>query len=68
MWPEWSTENKSLRRSRRRWEGNTRMNLKEICMNTRNWVNSVQDMDYWRTPVNAALNLRVALAMELVSS
>jgi hypothetical protein len=35
------------------------MELKEICINTRNWVNSAQDRDYWRTLVNAALNLRV---------
>ena len=24
------------------------MNLKEIGNNTRNWVDSVQDRDYWR--------------------
>ena len=33
--------------------------LKEIDINTRNWVDSVQDRDYWRALVNAALNLRV---------
>ena len=43
---------------RRRWEDNIRINLKEICINTRNWVNSSQDRDYWRAFVNAALNLR----------
>ena len=35
-----------------------RMNLKEISINTRNWVDSPQDRDYWKTPVNAGLNLR----------
>ena len=29
-----------------RWEENVRMDLKEIGMNTRNWVDSVQDEDY----------------------
>ena len=36
-----------------------RMDLKEICVNTRNWVNSAQDRNYWRALVNAALNLQV---------
>ena len=43
----------------RRWEDNIRMDLKEICVNTRNWVYSAQDTDYWKAYVNAALNLRV---------
>ena len=41
-----------------RWADNIRMDLKEIGINTRNWVDSAQDGDYWRTLVNAALNLR----------
>jgi hypothetical protein len=44
---------------RRRWEDNIRMGLKETGINTRNWVDTAQDRDYWRTLVNAALNLRV---------
>ena len=39
--------------------GNIRMNLKEMGINTRNWVDSDQDRDYWRTIVNAALDIRV---------
>ena len=35
------------------------MDLKEIDINTRNWVDSAQDKDYWRALVNAALNLWV---------
>ena len=38
---------------------NIRMYLKEICINTRNWVDLARGRDYWKTPVNAALNLRV---------
>ena len=43
----------------RRWEGNIRMDLKEIGIDTRNWVDSAQDRDYCRALVNAALNLRI---------
>ena len=46
-------------RPRRIWEDNIRMDLEEIGINAGNWVNSAQDMGYWRTLVNAALNLRV---------
>ena len=52
-----------LGRPRRRWKDNIRMDLNEIGINTRNWVDSAQDSDYWRTLVNAALNLRVSHAM-----
>ena len=44
-----------------------RMDLKEIDINTRNWIDSAQDMGYWRALVNAALNFPVPQAMELVS-
>jgi hypothetical protein len=40
------TGNRPLGRPRRRWEGNIRMNLKEISIQTRNWVNSAQGRDY----------------------
>ena len=33
------------------------MDLKEININTRNWDDSAQDMDYWRTLVDMALDL-----------
>ena len=53
-------------RPRCRWEDNIRMDLKEIGIDTRNWVDSAQDKDYWRVLVNALLNLRVPYVMELV--
>ena len=46
-----------LGRPRRRWEDNIRMFVKEIDINTRNWVDSIQDKVYWRALVHAALNL-----------
>ena len=46
-------------RLRHRWEDNIRMDLKEIGINTRNWVDSAQVRDYWRALGNATLNLCV---------
>ena len=45
---------------RRRWEDNIRTDRKKIGINTRNWVDSAQDRDYWRALVNAVLNLQVS--------
>ena len=53
------TGKRPLGRPRRRWEDNIRMDLEEIGINAGNWVDSVQNRDYWRTLENAALNLRV---------
>ena len=53
------TGKKLLGRSRLRLEDILRVNLKEIDINTRNWVDSAQDRDYWRAVRNAALNPRV---------
>ena len=53
------TGNISLGKPRNRWEDNIRMDLKEIGINTRNWIYSVQDRDYWRVLVNATLSRRV---------
>ena len=61
------TEKRPSGRPRRSWEDNIRMDLEEISINAENWVDSAQDRDYWRALVNAALNLRVPEAMELVS-
>ena len=35
------------------------MEVKEIVINMRNWVDLAQDRDYWKVLVNATLNLRV---------
>ena len=48
-----------LERPKCRWEDNIRMDLKEIGMNTSNWVDSAQNRDYCRVIENVTLNLRV---------
>jgi hypothetical protein len=53
------TGKRPVGRPRLRWEENIQMDLKEIGINTREWIDSAQDRDYWRTLVNVALNLRV---------
>ena len=40
------TRNIPLRRLRRKWEDHIRKDLKEIDINTRNWVDLGQDRDY----------------------
>ena len=54
-----SAGKRPLGRPRRRCEDNIRMDFKEVGINTRNWVDSAHDRDYWRVLVNSALNLRV---------
>ena len=34
------------------------MDGKEIGVNTRDWIDSGQDRDYWRVILNATLNIR----------
>ena len=43
------------------------MDFEKIGINAGNWVDSAQDRSYWRGLLNAALNLRVPYAMELVN-
>ena len=53
------TRKRLVGRPRRRWEDNIKMNLREIDINMKNWVDWVQDRDYWRALVNWTLNLRI---------
>ena len=50
------TGKRPLRRPRRRWQDNIRMDLEDICINARNWVDSTQDREYWRVLVIAAFS------------
>ena len=55
-----STGRSRLISPRGRWEDIT-VDLQEIGVNTRNWIDSAQDNDYWRAlfKLLSALNLRV---------
>jgi hypothetical protein len=48
-----------LVRPRRRWEDGTRKDLREICWGGDKMIRLAQDMDRWRSVVNAVMNLRV---------
>ncbi|KAJ4429745.1 hypothetical protein ANN_21949 [Periplaneta americana] len=48
-----------LRRPRRKWEDNIKMDLREVGYDDRDWINLAQDRDRWRAHMRAAMNLRV---------
>jgi hypothetical protein len=48
-----------LRRPRRRWVDNIRMDLGEVGWDDVDWIGLVQDRNRWRAVVNSVLNLRV---------
>ncbi|KAJ4445700.1 hypothetical protein ANN_12385 [Periplaneta americana] len=48
-----------LGRPRRRWEGNIKMDLREVGYDDRQWINLALDREQWRAYVRAAMNLRV---------
>ena len=58
-----NTGKRPLGTPRCRWENNIRMDLKEIGINARNWIDSDQDRDYWGSLGDVALYLRVSQVM-----
>jgi hypothetical protein len=48
-----------LRRARRRWVDNIRMDLGEVGWGNVDWIGLAQDRNRWRALVNSVLNLRV---------
>ena len=48
-----------LRRPRRRWVDNIRMDLQEVGYGYADLIELAQDRDSWRTLVSAVMNLRV---------
>jgi len=48
-----------LRKPRRRWEDNIKMDLQEVGRGGMDWIGLAQDRDRWRALVNAVMNLQV---------
>jgi hypothetical protein len=53
-------EMRRLRRHRRRWEDNIKMDLREIEWSGVDWIDLAQDRDQWWILANTAINLRDA--------
>jgi hypothetical protein len=47
-----------LGRRRRRWEGNIKLDLREIGIDGANWIQLTQHRVQWRAFVNTVMNLR----------
>jgi hypothetical protein len=48
-----------LRRPRRRWEDNIKLDLQEVGCGGMDWIVLAQNRDRWRAIVNAVMNIRV---------
>jgi hypothetical protein len=48
-----------LRRPRRRWVDNIKMDFREVGWGGMDWIDLDQDRDQWRPLVNTVINLRV---------
>jgi hypothetical protein len=53
--------NRPLGRSRRRWEDNIKIYLKEIGDKGVDWIHVAQNRGQWRGLVNTAMKLRILL-------
>ena len=50
---------RSLGWSRRRWEDNFKMDLREVGCDPGEWIDLAEDKDQWRAYVRAVMNLQV---------
>jgi hypothetical protein len=48
-----------LGRSRRRWEDNIKLDLREVGIDAANWIQLTRNRVQWRVLVNTVMNLRV---------
>jgi len=59
-------DKRPLRRPRRWWEDNIKMDLTEIEIDGENWIQLAQDRVQLRTCVNTVMNLRVPLESRMI--
>ena len=50
---------RTLRRPKRRWEDNIKMDLQEVGCGGMDWIELAQDRDRWWALVSTVMNLRV---------
>ena len=55
----WTSLKRPLGRPRRRWEGNIKMDLREVRCHPGEWIALAEDRGQWRVYVRAVMNLRV---------
>jgi hypothetical protein len=51
---------RQLRRLRRKWEDNIKMDFQEVRCGCMDWIDVAQDRKSWRELGNGVMNLRVA--------
>jgi hypothetical protein len=50
---------RTLRRPRRRWVDNIKMDLREVEWDDVDWIDPAQDRDQWRDFVNTVIKIRI---------
>ena len=48
-------------------EGTISVDIEEIAVRMKNWIDSAKDMGYWGVFVHAAINIRIPQVIELVN-
>jgi hypothetical protein len=48
-----------LRRNRRKWEDNTKINLLELGLERMEWIHLAEDRENWWAVLKAVMNLRI---------
>ena len=59
MFTDKPTRKSPLGRPRHRSDDNIKIDFIEIVANTRNWIDLLQDRDYWKNLQNAALSFQI---------